>query len=129
MKTWICKVALLPVLLAGLITSTVSAQELAEGVWEGVRTDPSETLPPVGISIRVEKAPEGEMSIVVLHVLGSRRATDIEFEDGVLRYSFEVPGRDTSSDCVLSIQDDASLKGECSGDNGALFVYSFMPPG
>jgi hypothetical protein len=106
----------------------LSAQELAEGVWEGIRTVPSNSLSPVAVSMRVENAGGSQPSIVILHVLGSRRATDVEFEGGELRYSFKVPGRDVVSECALRLQDDGRFSGPCSGDNGAEFMYTYHPP-
>jgi len=113
-------------LLATLVASPASAQDLTHGVWSGTMTPPGGQ--PVPVSFEVDHA-DGALSIVMTSVMieGGMPFQDVQVDADGLTFWWD-PG--VRVECALQRTDAGSLEGPCTDgrEGGAAGAMSMVPP-
>lgn len=103
--------------------SVARAQELVDGTWSGTMTQPNAGKP-LPLEYQVSHA-DDDLVIVMLTPMGRMPFSDIEFSDGVLRFTWQ-PG--PLIECRLEPQDDGGYYGDCVAEDGAKGQLRMVPP-
>jgi len=117
--------AVLGAVLVGVAAypSASLAQDLVDGTWSGAMT------PPNGggeVALEYEVAhPEGKLAIVMASPMGRVPFSDIEFSNGMLRFTWQ-PG--PMVECQLEPQDIGGYYGDCIDETGRTGHLRMVPP-
>ncbi len=104
-------------------SSEARAQDLADGTWSGTMTQPNASRP-LRLEYQVTHV-DDDLVIVMLSPMGRMPFSDIEFSDGVLRFTWR-PG--PLIECQLEPQDDGGYYGDCVDEDGAKGQLRMVPP-
>ena len=103
--------------------SVTRAQDMVEGTWSGTMTQPDASRP-LPLKYQVSRV-DDDLVIVMLSPMGRMPFSDIEFSDGVLRFTWQ---SGPLIQCQLEPQDDGGYSGDCVAEDGAKGQLRMVPP-
>ncbi len=103
--------------------SEARAQDLVDGTWSGAMTQPN-ARGPLQLEYEITHD-DDDLAIVMLSPMGRMPFSDIQFSDGVLRFTWQ-PG--PLIECQLAPQDDGGYYGDCVDEDGGIGRLRMVPP-